>query len=149
MSKDKPNININVSGQTLIGKIIYGGENYSGASLRYSSVVDSTKNTLKKEFIEQLKNEPDLMQNIINSIADEVTASKLEFNYSVDYAGLPAILVLNYAVEVFENSEVAQNWLKRPNKALGEVIPLDLLDTEQGVQQVYELLNRIEYGVYS
>lgn len=54
-----------------------------------------------------------------------------------------------HAQEVFEDAETARNWLKRPNKALGGEIPLNLLDTEAGVKQVDEVLGRIEYGIYS
>ena len=53
------------------------------------------------------------------------------------------------AEEVFEEVESAQNWLKRPNQALNGEIPLNLLDTEAGVEQVDDLLSRIEYGIYS
>lgn len=53
------------------------------------------------------------------------------------------------AEEVFENEQTARNWLKRPNQALGGEIPLNLLDTEAGLQQVDEVFTRIEYGVYS
>jgi len=52
------------------------------------------------------------------------------------------------AEEVFSNDRVAQNWLKRPNRALGGAIPFELLDTDAGTQQVEEVLKRIEYGVY-
>jgi putative toxin-antitoxin system antitoxin component (TIGR02293 family) len=53
------------------------------------------------------------------------------------------------AQDVFENSETATNWLKRPNRALAGHSPIDLLDTDAGTEQVVELLDRIEYGVYS
>ena len=53
------------------------------------------------------------------------------------------------AEEVFEDTGAARNWLKRPNRALGGEIPLDLLDTEAGVKQVDEVLGRIEYGIFS
>lgn len=53
------------------------------------------------------------------------------------------------AEEVFEARKIAQNWLKRPNQALGGESPLNLLDTEAGVEQVDDILARIEYGVYS
>lgn len=33
--------------------------------------------------------------------------------------------------------------------ALGGEVPLNLLDTEAGVEQVDDILTRIEYGVYS
>lgn len=53
------------------------------------------------------------------------------------------------AEEIFENAQTAKNWLRRPNQALGGEIPLNLLDTETGVNQVEDVLTRIEYGVYS
>jgi putative toxin-antitoxin system antitoxin component (TIGR02293 family) len=53
------------------------------------------------------------------------------------------------AEEVFEDEKTAQNWLKRSNQALGGESPLNLLDTEAGVEQVDDILTRIEYGVYS
>jgi putative toxin-antitoxin system antitoxin component (TIGR02293 family) len=53
------------------------------------------------------------------------------------------------AEQVFESSETAINWLKRPNRALSGVAPISLLDTDAGVEQVSQLLERIEYGVYS
>jgi putative toxin-antitoxin system antitoxin component (TIGR02293 family) len=53
------------------------------------------------------------------------------------------------AEEVFEQRATAEAWLKRPNRALGGAIPLDLLDTDVGTLQVSDLLGRIEYGVFS
>lgn len=52
-------------------------------------------------------------------------------------------------LEVFENDETSRKWLKRPNRALGGAVPLEMLDTDAGTEQVDELLTRIEYGVYS
>ena len=53
------------------------------------------------------------------------------------------------AETVFENAQTATKWLKRPNRALNGKVPIDLLDTDAGTQEVVELLDRIEYGVYS
>ena len=53
-----------------------------------------------------------------------------------------------HATEVFEDEEIAADWLKQPNRALGEK-PIDLLDTDAGTDRVDRLLTRIEYGVYS
>ncbi|MGM0678131.1 MAG: type II RES/Xre toxin-antitoxin system antitoxin [Pseudomonadota bacterium] len=52
------------------------------------------------------------------------------------------------AHEVFEDEEVALDWLKSGNRALGDV-PLMLLDTEAGTDMVERVLTRIEHGVYS
>jgi len=57
--------------------------------------------------------------------------------------------VLRRATEVFEKSEAAVDWLKRPNRALGGERPLDLLDTEIGGESVLDVLGRIEHGVFS
>lgn len=53
------------------------------------------------------------------------------------------------ATEALGDAERAARWLHRPNRALGGVAPLVLLDTDIGAQQVEELLGRIEHGVYS
>lgn len=41
----------------------------------------------------------------------------------------------------------AAQWLRRPNRALGGEVPLNLLDTEVGEQLVEDVLGRLEYGV--
>jgi len=53
------------------------------------------------------------------------------------------------AQDVFERADTATSWLKRPNRGLNGHAPVDLLDTDAGTEQVVELLDRIEYGVYS
>jgi putative toxin-antitoxin system antitoxin component (TIGR02293 family) len=40
----------------------------------------------------------------------------------------------------------AVRWLKRPNRALGGLIPLNSLDTEPGARMVENVLGRIAYG---
>lgn len=40
-------------------------------------------------------------------------------------------------------------WLHEPNRALGERVPIALLDTEVGARQVEQVLGRIEHGVIS
>ncbi|MBV9388263.1 MAG: DUF2384 domain-containing protein [Chroococcidiopsidaceae cyanobacterium CP_BM_ER_R8_30] len=57
--------------------------------------------------------------------------------------------VLARATDVLEDEATARDWLNLPNRALGNARPLDLLDTDAGVEQVLTILGRIEYGVYS
>ncbi len=40
-------------------------------------------------------------------------------------------------------------WLNEPNYALGERVPLNLLETEVGARQVEQVIGRIEHGVFS
>lgn len=51
------------------------------------------------------------------------------------------------AVEVLGTEERAAAWLHRPNRALGNRSPLDLLSTELGTKQVEEVLSRTAHGV--
>ncbi len=57
--------------------------------------------------------------------------------------------IFAHTLDVFENVETARDWLKKSNRALSGKTPLELLDTDAGTQQVDELLNKMEYGVYS
>lgn len=51
------------------------------------------------------------------------------------------------ACEVLESPPRALTWLRQPQVGLGRRIPLDLLQTEAGTQEVEDLLGRIEHSV--
>ncbi|MDX1984834.1 MAG: antitoxin Xre-like helix-turn-helix domain-containing protein [Bryobacteraceae bacterium] len=53
------------------------------------------------------------------------------------------------AYEVLESQPAALNWLKRPQVGLGNQVPVSLLTTSAGTEEVERLLLRIEHGVYS
>ncbi len=53
------------------------------------------------------------------------------------------------AEESLGGRDRAARWLKRPNRALGNAIPLDHLDTDLGARQVEDILGRISHGIYS
>lgn len=54
--------------------------------------------------------------------------------------------ITRMAIEVFENDELAKEWLRRPNRSLANEAPLDLLDTEPGAASVRQVLNAIATG---
>ncbi len=51
------------------------------------------------------------------------------------------------AIDVFGGEEEAREWLHIPQTGLGGRVPLDMMRTEAGAQEVEDLLGRIEYGV--
>lgn len=57
--------------------------------------------------------------------------------------------VTHVASAVLGGVEQARRWLGRPNRALGGVVPITLLDTDIGCRQVEEALVRLNYGLYS
>jgi putative toxin-antitoxin system antitoxin component (TIGR02293 family) len=57
--------------------------------------------------------------------------------------------ILARAAEVLGSREEAERWLERPAVALDQRRPIDLLRTPAGTTLVEELLERLEYGVYT
>lgn len=53
------------------------------------------------------------------------------------------------AEEALEGTANAMSWLRRPQPALGGKVPLELLVTQAGADDVETLLRRIDYGVYT
>lgn len=54
--------------------------------------------------------------------------------------------IYQLAVSVFGDEKKAAEWLKRPSRALNNELPIRLLDTDAGTQQVEQELRQIEYG---
>jgi putative toxin-antitoxin system antitoxin component (TIGR02293 family) len=54
--------------------------------------------------------------------------------------------IVALANEFLGDHEKAVRWLKRPNRALGGISPVEALDTELGARQVENILGRIAYG---
>jgi putative toxin-antitoxin system antitoxin component (TIGR02293 family) len=50
------------------------------------------------------------------------------------------------AASTLGGEEKAAQWLRRPNRALGNRAPLDLIDNDIGTRQVEDVLGRIEHG---
>lgn len=57
--------------------------------------------------------------------------------------------VIAKGVAVFGSQDRFLGWLNSPIVALGNKMPMDLLDTTFGIQILVRILGRIEYGVYS
>ena len=58
--------------------------------------------------------------------------------------------VFSRAIELFEgDSDGAQRWLMRPNRAFGGVSPFEMAKTDVGAREVDNLIGRIEHGVIS
>lgn len=50
------------------------------------------------------------------------------------------------AEAIFESNDMALNWMRRENIALGNAKPIELCDTDVRAAQVRRLLSAIEYG---
>lgn len=54
--------------------------------------------------------------------------------------------IFSLATEVFGSRQKATEWLKRSSRALGNEVPLELLDTDTGSQRVERELRQIQHG---
>jgi putative toxin-antitoxin system antitoxin component (TIGR02293 family) len=57
--------------------------------------------------------------------------------------------VLAVAAEVLQSEEGAVGWLRRAQPGLGGDVPLDLLVTQAGADEVETVLRRIQHGVHT
>jgi putative toxin-antitoxin system antitoxin component (TIGR02293 family) len=53
------------------------------------------------------------------------------------------------ADRVFGDEKKADDWLHRPNKALSDQKPFDLLKDELGAAVVREILEQIDHGIFA
>ena len=57
--------------------------------------------------------------------------------------------ITQQAINLFEDTEKALQWLQTPKNSLSGITPLAALSTDEGAKQVEEILYRTEYGIYS
>jgi putative toxin-antitoxin system antitoxin component (TIGR02293 family) len=72
-----------------------------------------------------------------------------KFNQSVSEKIVSLADIYSYGYEVFEDVQRFNQWIFRPNHALGGQRPYDILDSQFGREEVRNLIGRIDYGVYS
>lgn len=56
--------------------------------------------------------------------------------------------VVELGRKVLGDEAKIRGWLHAPSRALGGVVPIELLDTDRGVRAVEEVLLRLEHGMY-
>lgn len=95
-------------------------------------------------------NVPDARIYVIAQVPPS-TASRLQKNHAkIDSAATERIYrmsaVARMAIGIFEDQDTAIAWMRQPNHTLGNMAPLDLMDTEPGAATVRQVLNAIATG---
>jgi len=57
--------------------------------------------------------------------------------------------IYSYGYEVFQDAGRFNQWIFKPNQALGGKTPYSVLDNQFGREEVRSIIGRIDYGVYS
>lgn len=117
--------------------------------------IDAIKNGISKEELESLKEQSGLDYDMLAAILNVAKATlhnkkgKEKFDQYISERIFLLADLYSFGYEVFENREKFNQWMKTPNRSLGEVVPLNLLDTLYGLEEVKHLIGRIEYGIFS
>lgn len=62
---------------------------------------------------------------------------------------LRVVRIMELAEQVFGEREKAQRWLRKPNRGMGGIVPVDLLQSESGAVLVEQALQQIDHGIYA
>jgi putative toxin-antitoxin system antitoxin component (TIGR02293 family) len=119
-------------------------------------LVRITREGLPVDILRELAEELDMDRRVIASLvgipvrtlsrrlSSHSRLSAAESDRSVRLARIVA-----QAKDTFDDPPKAATWLQAPNRVLKGQRPIELLDTDAGVQQVETVLGRIAYGIYS
>jgi putative toxin-antitoxin system antitoxin component (TIGR02293 family) len=123
-------------------------------SLSADDKIQYIKKGISKNELKNIKEEINLDYDALSKILSVSRATLLtkkptqKFDQSTSEKIMLLADIVSYGLNVFEDKERFNDWLKRPNKALGEQSPLEKMDTVYGIQEVKNEIGRIEYGVY-
>lgn len=110
---------------------------------------------VSKKDLELLKSKADLDYTMLAKALSVTRATLInkktgeKFNSGLSEKILGMADLYSYGFEVFENEDRFNQWMARPNKALGGQAPYDLIDNQFGREEVKNLIGRIDYGIYS
>ena len=110
---------------------------------------------VSKKDLELLKSKADLDYTMLAKALSVTRATLInkkrgeKFNSGLSEKILGMADLYSYGFEVFENEDRFNQWMARPNKALGGQVPYDLIDNHFGREEVKNLIGRIDYGIYS
>ena len=110
---------------------------------------------LSKRDLESLKSKTNLDYDKLSTLLATTRATLINkkgtehFSAALSERILSIADIYSYGYEVFEDETKFNEWVFRPNRALGGKQPFELLDNQFGREEIKNLIGRIDYGVYS
>lgn len=151
---------LNNLAQNFAGKVqaikdmLQGGNRQASQITAYEKIEMINKGISKKD-LEYLKEKSGLGYDQLSEVFDVARATLINkkgndtFNQSLGEKIVSLADVYSYGYEVFEDEERFNQWVFRPNKALGGKTPYSFLNSQYGREEVKNLIGRIDYGVYA
>lgn len=117
--------------------------------------MDMVREGVSKKNLESLKNKANLDYDKLSTILLTNRATLINkkgaehFSAALSERIVSVADLYSYGFAVFEDEAKFNEWVFRPNKALGGKQPFELLDNYFGREEVKNVIGRIDYGVYS
>ena len=61
---------------------------------------------------------------------------------------LRIVRIADMAKRIFGDRAIAFDWLRKPNRGMDGITPIDLLESETGARLVEQALHQIDHGIY-
>lgn len=135
--------------------ILSGNQNKSSSQLTAFQKMDIVREGVSKKALENLKEKAGLDYDNLAAALSVTRATLInkkgqdKFNISLSERIVSLADIYSYGYEVFEDVEVFNKWMFKPNLALGGKTPYHFIDNQFGREELRNIIGRIEYGVYS
>ena len=117
--------------------------------------MEKLKSGLSKQDLEHLKSRTELDYDKLSKALSVTRATLInkkgveKFSSALCERIIGLADIYSYGYEVFEDEAKFNQWMFRPNQALGGISPYDIVDNQFGREEVKNIIGRIDYGVYS
>jgi putative toxin-antitoxin system antitoxin component (TIGR02293 family) len=117
--------------------------------------MDMVRDGVSKKDLESLKSKTNLDYDKLSTLLSTNRATLINkkgtehFSATLSERIVSIADLYSYGFEVFEDENKFNEWIFRPNQALGGKQPFELLDNQFGREEVKNVIGRIDYGVYS
>ena len=141
---------------TAIAQVLGGNKRLRKNVSTQDDLIQLTREGLPSDILRELAKELHIDRQMVASVvgipvrtlsrrlSSRSRLTPLESDRTVRFARVVA-----QAKDTFDDLSKAAHWLQTPNRILKGRRPIDLLDTDAGIQEVETVLGRIAYGVYS
>ena len=117
--------------------------------------MEKLRTGLSKQDLEKLKSRTELDYDKLSKALSVTRATLInkkglqKFSSSLSERMIGLADIYSYGYNVFEDEAKFNQWMFRPNRALGGKSPYEVIDNQFGREEVKNIIGRIDYGVYS
>jgi putative toxin-antitoxin system antitoxin component (TIGR02293 family) len=134
-------------------KSLFDGKNIPEHKSDFLLIQEKITNGIShKEFVffkRNTKLDYDILASVLGVSKPTLINTKTRYSNLVSDKLYRLAELYSFGYEVFENREDFNDWMITENASLGNKKPISFLTTSYGIDEVRNLIGRIEYGVYS